>query len=261
MRCPFPGMDPYIERPAIWPDFHDRFITAIAAALQSRLRPKYVALVQDRLYVVRSKRPIYPDVAVMKSRRPKRDSNGGLATLETDKPIVFKVIEEEIRQPYLEIIETAAGHRLTTSIEVLSPDNKAPGVGRKMYFKKCKEVRQARANLVEIDLLRTGKTTLRIPSEMLATLRPWHYLVGALGRPKQQEVYPIKLQKRLPVIAVPLGPKDDDVPLDLQAVFTRVWEEGPYPELLNYDEPPHGEMSAEDIKWCEKCLRASDLIK
>jgi len=23
MRCPFPGMDPYLERPELWPDFHD----------------------------------------------------------------------------------------------------------------------------------------------------------------------------------------------------------------------------------------------
>ncbi|MCA9222727.1 MAG: DUF4058 family protein, partial [Planctomycetales bacterium] len=27
MRCPFPGMDPYLEQPEIWPDFHDRLIT------------------------------------------------------------------------------------------------------------------------------------------------------------------------------------------------------------------------------------------
>ena len=30
MPCPFPGMDPYLEDPAIWPDFHDRLIARIA---------------------------------------------------------------------------------------------------------------------------------------------------------------------------------------------------------------------------------------
>lgn len=29
MPCPFPGMDPYIERPEIWPDFHDSLIAAV----------------------------------------------------------------------------------------------------------------------------------------------------------------------------------------------------------------------------------------
>ena len=30
MRPPFPGMDPWLEHPAIWPDVHNRLITAIA---------------------------------------------------------------------------------------------------------------------------------------------------------------------------------------------------------------------------------------
>ena len=46
MQCPFPGMDPYIERPAIWADFHDRLIAEISGVLQPNLRPKYAALVQ-----------------------------------------------------------------------------------------------------------------------------------------------------------------------------------------------------------------------
>ena len=67
MQCPFPGMDPYVERSAIWADFHDSQIPAIRGALQPLLRPRYVALVQDRLYVVQSRRPIRPDVAVVES--------------------------------------------------------------------------------------------------------------------------------------------------------------------------------------------------
>ncbi|MGH7128450.1 MAG: DUF4058 family protein, partial [Planctomycetaceae bacterium] len=58
MSCPFPGMDPYIERPEIWPDFHDSLIAALRGALQPLLRPRYAALTQDRLYVVESERPI-----------------------------------------------------------------------------------------------------------------------------------------------------------------------------------------------------------
>ncbi len=49
MPSPSPGMDPYIERPEIWPDFHDRLITFLQEALQPLLRPRYVALGQDRL--------------------------------------------------------------------------------------------------------------------------------------------------------------------------------------------------------------------
>ena len=48
-----------------------------------------------------------------------------------------------------------------------------------------------------------------------------------------------------------------DAPLDLQAVFTRCWDEGPYPELLEYDKPPPGKLPAEEMKWCVKMLRAA----
>lgn len=44
MPSPFPGMDPYIEKPAIWPDFHDALVTEIRWLLQPQLRPRYVAL-------------------------------------------------------------------------------------------------------------------------------------------------------------------------------------------------------------------------
>jgi hypothetical protein len=79
MPSPFPGMDPYIERAEIWPDFHDRFITYCCGALQPLLRPRYVALAQDRLYVIESERPIRPDISVVRtpSQTPRRSSSCG----------------------------------------------------------------------------------------------------------------------------------------------------------------------------------------
>ena len=247
-------MDPYIERRAIWPDFHDRLIAAISAALQPQLRPKYAALVQDRLYVVESQRPIYPDVAVVESPLFQR-STGGAAVIEIDEPVVIETTEEEIREPYIEIIEPAAGNRLVTAIEVLSPDNKIPGLGRRNYLRKRNELLKSRAKLVEIDLLRIGKPTLRTTKADLARLPRWRYLAIVKRRPKRHEVYAIALEKRLPKIAIPLAKGDPDIALDLQAAFARVWEEGPYPTLLNYDAPPPGEMSADEIAWCEERLR------
>jgi hypothetical protein len=38
-------------------------------------------------------------------------------------------------------------------------------------------------------------------------------------------------------------------------VFTRCWEEGPYPELLLYEGPPTGPMTDEEVAWCENLLR------
>ncbi len=78
MPCPFPGMDPYIERPAIWPDFHDSVIAAIRGVLQPLLRPRYAAVTQDRLYVVEADRPVRPDVSVVRTSSRRKPARGRL---------------------------------------------------------------------------------------------------------------------------------------------------------------------------------------
>jgi hypothetical protein len=54
------------------------------------------------------------------------------------------------------------------------------------------------------------------------------------------------------VIAIPLLPGDADVALDLQAVFDRAYDEGPYERAVRYDlatvEPPLRPEQAERVK-------------
>lgn len=246
MPSPFPGMEPYIERPEFWPDFHNHLIASVNAALQPSLRPRYVALLVDRLFTVESEGSIDPMYVVQA---------GG-----ADIPAIFEFRREEIRQPLIQIIEPAAGNRVVTAIKVLSPDNKAAGEGRDSYLQKREEYWAAGTNLVEIDLLRAGQPTVRVSAEHMATLRPWHYLVAVTRRwPSRQEVYAVPLSSRLPRIGVPLAMDDSDVPLDLQAAFTRCWDEGPYPELLRYEGLPPGRLTPDEVRWCEDLLRQAGL--
>ena len=41
MTTPFPGMDPYLEHPALWEDVHTRLIVAIALPLNQLLHDLY----------------------------------------------------------------------------------------------------------------------------------------------------------------------------------------------------------------------------
>ena len=50
MASPFPGMDPYLEHPEIWPGVHLLLIAALAEALAPQLRPKYSISVEVRMY-------------------------------------------------------------------------------------------------------------------------------------------------------------------------------------------------------------------
>ena len=48
MPSPFPGMDPYIEAPDIWPDFHHAFATEIRNALNRTMPKPYYARLEMR---------------------------------------------------------------------------------------------------------------------------------------------------------------------------------------------------------------------
>ncbi|HVV99561.1 MAG TPA: DUF4058 family protein [Planctomycetaceae bacterium] len=244
MRCPFPGMDPFIERTDIWPDFHDRLITFICSALQPLLRPSYFAVVNDRLYVVESSCLIEPRTVI----------------LEAEPTAIFEFWRDEVREPAIHIVDPNDQSRIITAIEVLSPANKTPGSGRDSYLNKRQEYWDSGTNLVEIDLLRAGKSTARIEEEKLEKLRPWDYLVLVTRhRPYRQEVYAFPLSRPIPRVAIPLTGGDRDVVLDLQSAFSRCWEEGPYPDLLRYGSPPATPLGPEQLVWSQGVLTKAGL--
>ena len=84
MPSPFPGMDPYLESPVIWPDVHHGFISEIRATLTPSLRPRYVARVGLRaifpMTMISGRTALVPDVRVETSpgrkgaKRPKTES-------------------------------------------------------------------------------------------------------------------------------------------------------------------------------------------
>ena len=226
------------------------------------LRPRYAAMTQERLYLVESHRPIYPDVSVVESHQSNwRGGSGTTAVLDADASTVFELDEEEIREPFIEIVEVSGG-RIVTAIQVINFTNKDRGNGQDVYERKREEYWDSGTSLVEIDLLRDGPSVVKVPQYKLDSLRPYDYVVSvSRRRPGRHEVYTFPLERRLPRIAVPLLKGDPDVVLDLPVPFNRCWDEGPYPALSRYNEPPPGEMSAERIDWCRQRLREAGFVK
>ena len=258
MSCPFPGMDPYLERRALWPDFHDSFITYLGEALQPFLRPRYAALRQNRLFAIEHERPFRQDVSTIETRRG-GFSKSAAVTMIADEPVVVELLREEFReqgrQPFLSIIEPAEGNRVVTAIEVLSPDNKTSGAGRASYLSKQEELWFGNTNLVEIDLLRAGQPVVRVPEERLTALPERRYLVSVTRSfPTRCELYGFSMMQRLPRISLPLASDDKDLTLDLQQVFTKCWNAGPYPELLHYDQPAPGELTEQETHFCQQTV-------
>ena len=65
MNYPFPGMDPYLQHPVLWESVHARLIVAIAEQLQPRIDPRYVASIEERVFIEGPQRRI-PDVWIQR---------------------------------------------------------------------------------------------------------------------------------------------------------------------------------------------------
>ena len=265
MPGPFPGMDPYLEHPTLWPGTHQGLITYIHETLNAQLPPGFVASMNERLYIVQPERSVYPDVAVLEhpSPRRERDRSGAAATAVADPPYVFTVEPVEVREAFVEILPVGDEERVVTAIEVLSHANKAPGShGRDLYLTKQHQLLQSQTHLLEIDLLRTGAPTLVPPPEQLRTRRPaWDYVVclHRAGRGGTFEVWLNTVRERLPRVWVPLTDAEPDIALDLQAVFDRCYDAGPYRRRVDYRREPTPLLRDEDAAWADALLREKGL--
>lgn len=154
------------------------------------------------------------------------------------------------------IIDPSDGNRIITAIEILSPTNKRDAVGRRKYRRQQRELLDAAANLVEIDLLRAGGYVLAAPSNQLpeSHLEPYRACVVRATRPSVAEVYRFPLRERLPAIRIPLRLTDPDVYLDLQSLLDQAYEDGDY-ATINYRRDPDPPLTGEDAEWADRLLR------
>ncbi len=272
MPSPFPGMDPFLEAPDYFPGLHGSMIAYLREYLQPRLPEPYYAEIADRVWVETSHRPLEPDLNVLRAEKPTGDTapNGGgvavaTATATRTQPVVVTVPLEERRETVVEIYARRDQERLVTSIEVLSLTNKTPGQqGRDLYLRKQRELLSGRVHLVEIDLLRAGRHTTAVPlGAMLAKTGPldYHVCIHHFDNAEDYFIYAIRLPDRLPEIAVPLLPGDPPVNVDLQAVFDRCYDTGPYRRRVRYAEVvPPPPLPSEQQEWVDKLLQNKGLL-
>jgi Protein of unknown function (DUF4058) len=164
MPSPFPGMDPYLESPGLWPDVHHQLISEFQALLVAQLRPRYYATVDIRTYVE--------------------------GRLEIDEAFL-KVVHRESRV-------------VVTIIEILLPTTKLRGSPAFESFEaKKREYATLPIHRVEVDLLRGGRMVPLPedlgPHEYLVHVsregtRPRGELWG-IRLPQRLRVIPIPLKK------------------------------------------------------------------
>lgn len=262
-------MDPYLEDSSMFADLHGRLNSGISEALQALLPAPYFAVMGERVFVETSNRYVEPDVHVSVDAGRRRPSNGSHATAVLERsrsqPILIETpADDEQRETFIEIRSKSRGNaeRIVTVIEVLSIANKTSGAkGQELYRRKQQELQDAEINLVEIDLLRSGEHTTACP---LGKLRrkagpfDYHVCVRLYGQLGDCLAYTNLLEHPLPVIAIPLLQQDGSVDVDLQAVFNRCYDAGPYRRRIDYSKaPPAPALGAKRTKWMRGLIKKS----
>src|SRR5262249_37046882 len=105
MPSPFPGMDPGLESPSVFPSLHKGLITHPVAALNAKLPAGYVAAGDTRVYVDPELRRI-PDVGVYgPDPSPGGNSAGAVATLTRAGLLAAATepVADPVEEHYLEI--------------------------------------------------------------------------------------------------------------------------------------------------------------
>lgn len=260
MPSPFPGMDPYLEKRSLWPDFHSSFITYVREHLQEQIRPKYNARIEERIHLIQPPHNYYPDLSIIRPSQPEKMLAVAEKAGVADNPYLIELLESEFREPYIEIIYLPTGEVVTT-IELLSPINKT-GEGRLRYVEKQEQLLKTRISLVEIDLLRFGNHTVAVPEERVKEVKGWRYMVSVrrAGQSATFEVYFAGLGSRLPRCRIPLRPPDADAVLDLPAILNRTYDVSGYEDFIDYREPPPPPpLSDAEMAWLDELLQEKGL--
>ncbi|HLQ47266.1 MAG TPA: DUF4058 family protein [Planctomycetaceae bacterium] len=267
---PFHGMDPYLE--AHWGDVHHRFVIYASDQIQPQLPADLRARVEERVSIESPSDGnwnVIPDVRVVerptaKSRR--RDEGGGVAVAEPEvaelaQPLLLEFQDDPITEGFIEIVEAGSRQKVITVIEVLSETNKRSGKDRKKYLRKRKQLRRARINLVEIDLLRSGRRLPPLDAYGLPDSHQTPYCVLTMrARQEPLEYYRVPLRERLPKVPIPLRTTDKDVVLDLQALFDLSYANGRYDDI-DYTREPNPPLEPDDAAWADRLLREKRLRK
>ena len=263
----FPGMDPYLEAPWIWPDFHNSLADEIRRMLNQQLPNDYFAQLEARseLGIRAAKRIIAPDVAIIESGRkrgPSQEDRGGVSVAveeetEVSTGIRVEFMDEPVTITSVAIRNTQTANEVVTLIEILSPANKRSGADRDHYVQRMREILTGSStSLIEIDLLRNGQRTWErsdIIDDYLDDLgSPTDYLVMTSRSWSRSgaDMHPISICERLPVIAVPLRQNEPVVPLSLQTAFNRAYDGGPYRRgAVDYSKPPYPPLDESQEQW------------
>ncbi|MBS1253073.1 MAG: hypothetical protein MAG451_02118 [Anaerolineales bacterium] len=253
MPSPFPGMDPYLEHPDLWPDVHHGLIEALRSDLAPALRPRYRVVVEKRTYRVDPSEVVFigrPDVGAIRTVQEPAEL---YAAVEPGGPLTVEVpVPDVVEVGYLEVRDLSSGE-VVTVLELLSPANKRPGEGRRLYDHKRLTILGSLTHLVEIDLLRAYEPMLVYGDEQESHYR---ILVSRSERRPRADLLTFNVQDPISAFHLPLRRDDEEPLVDLGRLLHELYDRAGYDLSVDYELDPVPPLEDEDAEWVTQLLAA-----
>ena len=252
----FPGMNPYLEHPDLWPAIHPQFVTALAKLLQKEVSDRYRVVIRRRVYRVSGEDSIV--VGQSDHNRPTANQSVHLAAKQ---PIpTYIAVPQTIQDYYIEIVDGHIG-RTITILEVLTPQKKRPGRGRKNYEQRCEAIFGSDTHFVEIDLLRGWEPiSAYTPGDV-----DYRVLVSRSDQRPKADLYAWQVNTPIPPVTFPLSCFQDDVgaqaycTVDLKPALDQAYIESECKLLIDYERPPIPPLPSESNSWLSMVLERAGL--
>src|SRR5438128_2710906 len=139
MPSPFPGMNPYLEQPDTWEDFHQSFLTEVRNRIAAKVSKEYVVKLQAHIYLheaeVEGCRLIGRADVGLSQANPTGNGQAPIGLLEAPVLVQLPGIVDQEKSIFIEIRDRER-RVLITVIELLSPANKYSGPDREAFLGK-----------------------------------------------------------------------------------------------------------------------------
>lgn len=259
MPAMFPGMNPYLEHPDLWPEIHPQLISELARLLQKDVSERYSVLMRQRVYRVSGEDSLV--VGQLAHDIPKRSSETSSSSHSAQQPMpTYIAVPQTIKEDYIEIVDCQIG-RTVTIIEVLTPQKKRPGRGRESYEQRCEAIFGSDTHFVEIDLLRGWEPiSAYAPSDI-----DYRVLVSRSDQRPKADLYAWQVNAPIPPLMLPLNCSQDDADaqayctVDLKRALDQACIKSACNSLIDYERAPIPPLPPEANQWLTALLEQSGL--
>ncbi|MDB9526357.1 DUF4058 family protein [Oscillatoria sp. CS-180] len=247
MKNPFPGMNPYLEQPGLWPQVHNRLIIAIADEITPQVAPQYRVSIEERIYASTESASLIgiADVAALSRKQLTNPSTQSTVQLVEPRRVTLPMLTE-VKERFLQV-RLLSTDKVVCVVELLSPANKRAGAGRIAYETKRQAILSSATNLVEVDLLRGGDPLPISPSAQGS----YSILVSRSADRPEAELYEFELSTPIPCFPIPLDSNDLEPIVPLQELLNTTYTRARFDLAIDYSQAVKPELSEKEMAWIE----------